>query len=339
MPGEPVFSRALRRLAHAVVIGLGIVAIVGSGGGALGIPDVDIGAGLPPLTFYPSVSIRPSAPTVQAGSIVRFEAAVGNVTAPVTYKWRRSGVDIVGATEQSYQLGGAQLGDDGAVFEVIVNAANGTARAAVTLRVSPLAPVVFEDSDFPVSNWTVVTSTAVPSPNGPTHAESQATTGGNPGACRLVDNQMTAGTSSLEIVHSFTPAVYEPATQGAIYTIDLVADCTVVNRSRGVAPNDPVLRLTFEQAGRTYQPRTSSAFCGTTTTSTWSQHRYWSVTESTFSILSGPPCNAGERCPDFSGSAAPLRFRLVTQLTVASGSLPGSVVLGIDNWKATVWRR
>jgi hypothetical protein len=336
MPGESFFSRALRRLAHAVVVGLGIVAIIGSGGGALGIPDVDIGAGFPPLPVDPSVGISPSAPTVQAGSIVRFEATVAHATAPITYKWRRSGVDIVGATESTYQLGGAQVGDDGAVFEVIVNAANGMARAAVTLRVSPLAPVVFEDSDFPMSNWTVVTATAVPSPNGPTHAESQATTGGNPGACRLVDNQMTAGTSSLEIVHSFTPAVYEPATQGAIYTIDLAADCSVVNRTVGVTPIGPVLRLTFEQAGRTYQPRPWSAFCGWTT---WSQHRYWSVTESTFSIFSGPPCNASERCPDFSGSAAPLRFRLVTQLAVASGSLPGSVVLGIDNWKVTVWRR
>lgn len=336
MPGESFFSRASRRLAHAVVVGLGIVAIVGSGGGSLGIPDVDIGAGLPPLPVVPSVGISPSAPTVQAGSIVRFEATAANARVPISYQWRRSGVDITGATTSSYQLGGAQVGDDGAVFEVIVNAANGTARAAVTLRVSPLAPVVFEDSDFPVSNWAVVTATAVPTPNGPTHAESQATTGGNPGACRLVDNQMTAGPSSLEIVHSFTPAVYEPATQGAIYTIDLAADCSVVNRTLGVAPNDPVLRLTFEQAGRTYQPRTWSAYCGTTS---WSQHRYWSVTESTFSILSGPPCNASERCPDFSGSAAPLRFRLVTRLAIASGSPPGSVVLGVDNWKMTVWRR
>jgi hypothetical protein len=335
MPSESLFSRALRRVAHAVIIGLGIVAIVGSGGG-LGIPDLDIHFDSPPLPAGPSVGILPSAPTVQAGSIVRFEATVANATTPITYKWRRSGVDIVGATESTYQLGGAQVADDGAVIEVIVNAANGMAHAAVTLRVSPVPPVVFEDSDFPMSNWTVVTATTVPSPNGPTHAESQATTGGNPGACRLVDNQMTAGTSSLEIVHAFTAAVYDPASQGAIYTIDLAADCSVVSRAIGVTPNDPVLRLTFEQAGRTYQPRTWSAFCGT---STWSQHRYWSVTENTFSILSGPACNAGERCPDFSGTAPPLRFRLVTQLAVASGSLPGSVVLGIDNWKVTVWRR
>ena len=53
MPGESFFSRALRRLAQAVVVGLGIVAIVGSGGGALGIPDVDIDAGFPPLPVDP----------------------------------------------------------------------------------------------------------------------------------------------------------------------------------------------------------------------------------------------------------------------------------------------
>jgi hypothetical protein len=336
MSVESLFSRALRGVAHAVVVGLGVIAIVGSGGG-LGIPDTDIHFDSPPLPLGPSVGIQPSAPTVQAGSIVRFYATVANATAPITYQWRRSGVDIAGASESTYQLGGAQTGDDGAVFEVIVSAANGTAAAAVTLRVSPLAPVVFEDYEFPVSNWAVVTATAVPSQSGPTHAESQATTGGNPGACRLVDNQMTAGTSSLEIVHASTAAVYDPASQGSIYTIDLAADCSVVSRAIGVAPLDPVLRLTFEQAGRTYQPRTWSAFCGTSPY--WSRHRYWSVTENTFSILSGPPCSAGERCPDFSGSAPPLRFGLVTQLAVASGSLPGSVVLGIDNWKVSVWRR
>ena len=335
MPSESFFSRAFRGVAHAVVVCLGIVAIVGSGGG-IGIPDTDIHVDSPPGPVGPSVGIRPSAPTVQAGSIVRFEAAVANATAPITYQWRRSGVDIAGATESTYQLGGAQVGDDGALFQVIVHAANGTAGAAVTLRVSPVAPVVFEDSDFPVSNWTVVRATAVPSQDGPTHAESQATTSGNPGACRLVDNQMVAGTNSLEIVHASPAAVYDPARQGAIYTIDLAADCSVVSRAIGVSPNDPVLRLTFEQAGRTYQPRTWTAFCGT---AYWSQHRYWSVTEGTLSILSGPPCNAGERCPDFSSSAPPLRFGLVTQLTVASGSLPGSVVLGIDNWKVTIWRR
>ncbi|HET9024649.1 MAG TPA: hypothetical protein VFN64_08755 [Burkholderiaceae bacterium] len=336
MTRKLIAARVWRRIAQAAIVALGVVTIVGSGGGAIGFPDTTPTFGTPPLLpAYPSVGISPAAPTVQAGTIVRFEATVSDATPPVTYQWRRDGVDIAGATSSIYQLGGAQLGDDGARFTAVAQAANGVAVAGVTLRVSPLPPIEFQDSEFVPANWTV-TATAQPAQDGPTHAESQAMEGGNPGPYRLVTNAMTAGTSSLEIVHSATAVVYEPARLGAIYTIDLRGDCSVVSRTSGVAPHDPILRLTFEQAGRTYQPREWSAYCGT---SYWSLHRYWSVTEDTFKIYSGPACNAGERCPDFSASAPPLRFGFVTYVSTASGSLPGSVRLGVDNWKVSVWRR
>lgn len=325
-----------RRIAQAAVIAIGVVTIVGSGGGAIGFPEGTPSVGTPPLLpASPGVAISPVAPTVQAGTIVRFEATVFDAAPPVTFQWRRDGVDIAGATASVYQLGGAQLGDDGARFSAVAQAANGVAVATVTLRVSPLPAVDFQDSEFDPAHWTV-TATAQPAQDGPTHAESQAIDGGNPGAFRLVTNAMSAGTSSLEIVHTATAAVYEPARQGAIYTIDLAGDCSVVGRTTGVAPHDPILRLTFEQAGRTYQPREWAAYCGT---GYWSLHRYWSVTENTFTILAGPPCNAGERCPDFSGSALPLRFGFVTVVSTASASLPGSLLLGVDNWKISIWRR
>lgn len=337
MPRELIAQTVWRRVAQAAVIAVGVVTIVGSGGGAIGFPDTTPTVGTPPLLpVYPSAGISPAAPTVQAGTVVRFEATVSNATAPVTYQWRRDDVDIAGATSSNYQLGGAQLGDDGARFTVIAQAANGVAVAGVTLRVSPLPPIVFQDGEFLPANWTVSASTAQPALDGPTHTESQAMDGGNPGPYRLVTNFMTAGTSSLEIVHTAPAVVYEPTLQGAIYTIDLAGDCSVVGRTTGVAPHDPILRLTFEQAGRTYQPREWSAYCGT---SYWSLHRYWSVTEDAFKIFSGPPCNAGERCPDFSASAPPLRFGFVTYVSTASASLPGSVLLGVDNWKVSVWRR
>jgi hypothetical protein len=329
-------SSSLRRLGHAAIVAAGVLTIVGSGGGlAIGFPDIDYGGGGGSAPLGPSAYVLPSRPTVQAGTIVQFEAKAINAALPLSYQWRRNGVDIAGATASTYTLGGAQLGDDGALFQVTVSAGNGVSTGGAVLRVSPLPGVVFQDDDFAVSNWSV-TATAQPAQNGPTHAESQAMDGGNPGPYRLVTNSMTAGTSSLQVVHSATTGVYEPISQGAIYTIDLAGDCSVVGRATGVAPYDPILRLTFEQAGRTYQPSESSAYCGP---SYWSLHRYWSVTEDAFRIFSGPPCNAGERCPDFSGSAPPLRFGFVTYVATASSSLPGSLLLGVDNWKVTVWRR
>ena len=145
---------------------------------------------------------------------MQFEAEVINATPPLSYQWRRNGVDITGATGPTYTLGGAQLGDDGARFTVTVSAANGVSTGGMVLLVSPLPGVVFQDADFPVSNWTV-TATAQPAQNGPTHTESQATDGGNPGAYRSITYQMTPGPSSLRLDHFAVAATLRPGHAGS----------------------------------------------------------------------------------------------------------------------------
>ena len=44
----------------------------------------------------------------------------------------------------------------------------------------------------------------------------------------------------------------------------------------------------------------------------------------------------GETCPDFSASAAPMRFGY---WRISFGGPGGSIAHGIDNWKVTVWKR
>lgn len=326
-------ANAWRRIAQAVIVAIGVVTVIGSGGGA-GFPDTTPTFDSPlPRTVYPSVGISPAAPTVQAGTIVRFEATVSDATPPLLYQWYRAQVAITGATSSVYQLGGAQPGDDLAQFSVLVEAANGFASRFVTLRVSPVPPVTFEDTEFPTGNWSA-TATPVPASGGPTNAESQATSGGNPAAYRLIANQMTAGTSSLRLVHAAAPATYAPAALGAIYTIDFAADCKVVSRSLGLAPLDPTYTVTFEQAGRVYRVA-APPFCG----SEWRTHGGSSVIENAITLLAGPDCGVNERCPDFSATAAPLRFGFTTMVRTASSSTAGTLELGIDNWKVTVWRK
>jgi hypothetical protein len=145
---------------------------------------------------------------------------------------------------------------------------------------------------------------------------------------------MTSGTSSLRLVHSAALATYDPAAQGAVYTIDFSIDCKVVGRSPGLAPLDPTYTVIFEQAGRVFLVG-DPPYCG----SEWSTHRRSSVVENAITLLAGPPCGAGERCPDFSASAAPLRFGFTTLASTASASTAGTLELGIDNWKVTIWRR
>jgi hypothetical protein len=333
MRAEPTSSSIRRLLAHLTIAALGVLAIVGSGGGAVGFPDIDYGGGGSSVPLLPYVRVLPFRPTVQAGTIVQFEANAINATPPLSYQWHRNGVDITGAASPTYTLGGAQLGDDGAVFTVTVSAANGASTGGTVLLVSPLPGVVFQDADLPVANWTV-TATPQPAESGPTHAASQATDGGNPGAYRSITYQMTAGPSSLRLDHLAVGATYDPAAQGAIYTIDVAEECGRTSLPSVSTFTGPTLSPMFEQAGRTYQPRDWRGSCQLL----WTRMRVSSMKAGEFSF-SGPPCGANERCPDFSATAAPLRFGFTTNLALATGSPPGPVVQGIDNWKVTVWRR
>jgi len=333
MRADPTSGSMRRFLAHAMVAALGVLTIVGSGGGAIGFPDIDWGGGGGSIPLLPHVNVLPFRPTVQAGTIVLFETEVLNATPPVSYQWRRNGVNITGATGPTYTLGGAQLGDDGAQFSVTVIAGNGAATGGVVLRVSPLPGVVFEDANFPVSNWTVI-ATAQPAENGPTHTESQAADGGNPDPYRSITYQVPPGPSSLRLVHFAVAATYDPATQGAIYTIDLAEDCSRRSFSSGLIFTGLSHSPMFEQAGRTYTPRDWHGSC----TFVWSGMSVRSLRADEFTF-SGPACGTSEQCPDFSATAAPLRFGFVTNLGLATGSSAGSVVQGIDNWKVTVWRR
>jgi len=336
MRAEPISSMIRRLLTHATIAALGVLTIVGSGGGAIGFPDIDYGGGGGSVPLSPYVQVFPFRPTVQAGAIVKFEAEAINATPPLSYQWRRSGVDITGATGPTYTLGGAQLGDDGTQFTVVVSAANGIATGGVVLLVSPFPGVVFQDADFPVSNWTV-TATAQPAQNGPIHTESQASDGGNPDPYRSITYQMTPGPSSLRLDHFAVAAMYDPAIQGAIYTIDLEEQCSRRSFSSGLTFTGLSQAPMFEQAGRTYQPRAWSGSC-LLGSSSWSGMRMSSLKADEF-VLSGPPCGTSEKCPDFSATAPPLRFGFVTQLGLAAGSPAGFLVQGIDNWKVTVWRR
>jgi hypothetical protein len=203
------------------------------------------------------------------------------------------------------------------------------------LLVSPLPPLVFEDGDFFVAAWT---ASAAPSPaqNGPTYVVAQALDGGDPGAHRRISNQMIAGASALQVDHLSAASVYEPRTQGAIYTIGVASDCIEASRSAGVVPQGtPFAAPMFAQAGRTYRPREWYGYCR----ASWQGDNTGNRTADGFIQDSGPPCGPTEACPDFSATAPTLRFGFTSYVATAPGSTAGTIVLGVDNWRATIWRR
>ena len=98
-----------------------------------------------PPPVAPSITTQPASSTVTMPAAATF-SVVATGTAPLSYQWRRNGVDIGGATGTSYVLSPTAASDSGATFDVVVTNAAGTATSsAATLTVlTGVSSVVFE---------------------------------------------------------------------------------------------------------------------------------------------------------------------------------------------------
>lgn len=333
-----------RLLAQLVVASLGAISILGSGGG-LGDYCFDACIDVKPLP--PSVHVAPPRMTVQVGAAATFTANVVSFTKPdsIHLQWCRMPkgdsvcTNIVGATDRTMTWPSAILTDDGAQFRLTVTDANGTSQAHSVLAVSSAPGVVFADANFAEADW-AVRAVIDPAQSGATHNESQATTGGNPGAFRSVAYVIPQTPTSVRLFHTSISGVYDPAAQGAIYVIDFALDCARL-AFEGVNQVPSVIGM-IEQGGRRFVPAPGNYawewYCSPTS--------YWetalpisSVSAGEFTRTDGPPCGPAEACPDFSPQAAPIHVGFMTSVAVNSGVPPGTVVQGIDNWKVTVWRK
>ena len=297
-----------RAFALACITVLGLVTIVGSGGGGGGNCGILLSntcdfSGLS-IGDISTAQVFPQRTTVQVGGSATFTVETTGIDKP-TYRWRRSSnggssyVDIAGATGASFTLAGAQLVDDGALFRVDVQSPNG-ANAAFgfgQLAVSSMPGVVFQDGEFVPGDW-LASVLANPAQGGPSHTETHAATGGNPGAFRSMAYTMTPGPSSLSVFHAFQPASYDPASQGAIHVIDFTAECISAATSTSSAAVESGLLI--EQGARRY----ASAFTPFCAWTAWGPlPGNASLRAADFVRVDGPACGMGESCPDFSVEA------------------------------------
>jgi glucose/arabinose dehydrogenase len=74
----------------------------------------------------PTITLQPASVTVAVGQSATFRVGASG-SAPLSYRWRRNGVNILGATAASYTLGSAQLANSGDFFDVVVSNAFGIA--------------------------------------------------------------------------------------------------------------------------------------------------------------------------------------------------------------------
>jgi len=84
----------------------------------------------------PTITTPPANQTVTAGQTATFTVVAGG-TAPLSYQWQKSGVNIAGATSASYTTQVTTTTDSGSTFDVVVtNTAGTVTSAAATLTVN-----------------------------------------------------------------------------------------------------------------------------------------------------------------------------------------------------------
>jgi hypothetical protein len=331
-------SGPLRALLVASISLLGVVMIVGSGGGSLGFPPCESKTvcGDDPTPPGPAAAMSPTWYTALVGSPASFTVTTFRVTGTLTYQWHRSSdggtsfIEIPGATSATYSIPSVNLADDKTVFRADVRI-NGvpTFSMAAFLAVSSVPGVVLQDDEFLAASWL---ASPVPGDTGavPVHLEESPATGGNPGPFRKMTFQVPAGNGNARVFYSSLPSTYDPATQGAVYVIDYSEDC--IDLVPGF-PGSSLSNLVIEQGGRRFLSNTFDG-CNATTWRTGVNRA--SLARGDFRLFDGPACAAGETCPDFSASAAPMRFGY---WRMSVGDPGASIAHGIDNWKVTVWKR
>src|SRR5213592_74335 len=88
----------------------------------------------------PTITTPPANQTVTAGQTATFTVVAGG-TAPLSYQWQKSGVNIAGATSASYTTQVTTTTDSGSTFDVVVtNTAGTVTSAAATLTVNAAPP-------------------------------------------------------------------------------------------------------------------------------------------------------------------------------------------------------
>ncbi|MBC3876792.1 hypothetical protein H8K38_03105 [Undibacterium sp. FT79W] len=98
------------------------------------------GGGGAPAVTPPLIGTQPVNLSVYVGRTANF-SVVASGTAPLSYQWKRDGIDIPGATTANYVLTNAQLLDNGSIWTVVVsNKAGSVTSAAATLKVSTPIP-------------------------------------------------------------------------------------------------------------------------------------------------------------------------------------------------------
>jgi len=141
-------SRTIRYIAHPMVNCLNLVLLFLSSVSSMSLTGcsalVSSGSDTIPTAGAPSITAQPANQTVTAGQTATFAVAATG-TAPLNYRWMKSGAAISGATSSSYTTPATTSSDNGAQFSVMVSNATGSVTsspATLTVTAGPVAPTI-----------------------------------------------------------------------------------------------------------------------------------------------------------------------------------------------------
>lgn len=191
---------------------------------------------------------------------------------------------------------------------------------AAACVVPALGDVVFSDANFNPGNWGFET---IQTGNGGTSVASQVATG-NPGTARELANSVNAGPAGVFGFSRYGTNIatrYDPATQGAIASVDFGIDYRFVS---GVGGQGHGLQLGAKQGSFVY----AAAYTVTGSSGVWGSYSALNILDTDFTPLNGGPAI------DFSSSGAFIRFGFIVSNSTIGG--PYSNTVDYDNFAVTV---
>ncbi len=200
-----------------------------------------------------------------------------------------------------------------------------------------LAATVVSDSTFLDANWSLNQFTAG---NGGTVTGAQALSGGNPGSFRNVTDALNAAPLGSQTIvlgaNIYTPFTYDPATSGAIASLNYTEDaaCTGGCFGQGQSTGPALL-----QGGNFYILSSSTVITGPS--STWSPHPLGGLTAADFGLVNVTPTTIFDNTqhPDFSVGGAPIQFGYFRANGTSLNGGGYTLTAGIDNWQITIAAR
>ncbi len=96
-----------------------------------------------PAAVAPTITQQPQSLTVTAGQPASFSVSASG-TAPLSYQWKKAGVNISGATTATFTIANAQAADAASYTVVVSNSAGSITSSGATLTVNPapIAPTI-----------------------------------------------------------------------------------------------------------------------------------------------------------------------------------------------------